>query len=136
MNHLAVTYSLGGEEAMEVIAALASDNSYVDRKKNSKQQLKLKLLKCKSYRLHVVAADAAEMKEFVFIMSINRAAVTIRQCAAVGVASLFSNETAEKKKKKKFSRKSVWRHVAGCKYVNHTVGKSYGCHSDGFISSR
>lgn len=39
------------------------------------------------------------MKEFVFIMSINRAAVTIRQCAAVGVASLFSNETAKKKRR-------------------------------------
>lgn len=37
MNHLAVTYSLGGEEAMEVRAALASDNSYVDRKKKIKQ---------------------------------------------------------------------------------------------------
>lgn len=32
MNHLTVTYSLGGEEAVEVSAALASDNSYVDHK--------------------------------------------------------------------------------------------------------
>lgn len=39
MNHLAVTYSLGGEEAMEVRAAQASDNSYVDRKKKNKTNL-------------------------------------------------------------------------------------------------
>lgn len=39
MNHLAVTYSLGGEEAMEVRAALASDNSYVDRKKKNQKKI-------------------------------------------------------------------------------------------------
>lgn len=37
------------------------------------------------------------MREFVFIMSINRAAATIREWAAVGVPSLFSNETVKKK---------------------------------------
>lgn len=33
MNHLAVTYSLGGKEVMEASATLAYDNSYVDNKK-------------------------------------------------------------------------------------------------------
>lgn len=37
------------------------------------------------------------MGEFVFIMSINGAAATIRECAAVRVPSLSSNESVGKK---------------------------------------